>query len=277
MNKSIRHSLITHAWRALLVGGTVALGSTPALAQPQSYQAGRYQPVNDRVEGRFVDVSVLAGNRNQPLTVYWQGQRAYVAGASGEPYRLLLTNRSGERVMAVVSVDGINVLDGKNAAYNQMGYVLEPYQTATIDGWRKSYDHVARFQFANLPESYAGQTGRPGQVGVIGVAVFQERYVRPRPAPRGTADASVAETTSAQSSRQLGTGHGPSEWSPVDPTTFVRRSTSPAETLRIDYDRWNTLVRKGIARPEQGRRGEPDPFPAQNGFVPDPPRYRERW
>lgn len=276
MNKSIRHSLITQAWRALLVGGTVALGSGIASAQP--YPQDRYQSANDRVEGRFVEVAVLAGNRNEPLTVYRQGPRSYVAGASGEPYRLLLTNRSGERVMAVVSVDGINVLDGKTAAYNQMGYVLEPYQTATIDGWRKSYDHVARFQFSNLPNSYAGQTGRPGQIGVIGVAVFQERYVRPRPMGRGAADASVAETSSAaQNARGLGTGHGPSEWSPVDPTTFVRRSTTPVETVRIDYDRWNTLVRKGIARPEQGRRGEPDPFPAQNGFVPDPPRYRERW
>lgn len=276
MNKSIRHSLIIHAWRALLVGGTVALGSGIASAQP--YPQGRYQPASDRVEGRFVEVSVLAGNRNEPLTVYRQGQRSYIAGASGEPYRLLLTNRSGERVMAVVSVDGINVLDGKTAAYNQTGYVLEPYQTATIDGWRKSYDHVARFQFANLPNSYAGQTGRPDQIGVIGVAVFQERYVRPRPSDRRMADASVAESANAtQSARGLGTGQGPSEWSPVDPTTFVRRSTTPVETVRIDYDRWNTLVRKGIARPEQGRRGEPDPFPAQNGFVPDPPQYRERW
>lgn len=275
MRNDVRRSLLTHACRALLVGGALALSTGVAMAQP--YSQGRYQPNNDRVEGRFVDVSVLAGGQNQALTVYRHGGRAYVAGASGEPYRLLLTNRSSERIMAVVSVDGINVLDGKTAAYNQMGYVLEPYQTATIDGWRKSYDHVARFEFANLPNSYAGQTGRPGQVGVIGVAVFQERFVRPRPGARGQGRVAMEDSASVQSARGLGTGHGPSEWSPVDPTTFVRRSTSPVETIRIDYDRWNTLVRKGIARPEQGRRGEPDPFPAQNGFVPDPPRYRERW
>ncbi len=275
MNKSIRHSLLTHAWRALLVGGTVALSATPAFAQ--SYQGSRYhQPVPDRVEGRFIDVAVLAGDGNEPLTVYRQGPRAFVAGASGEPYRLLLTNRSNERVMAVISVDGINVLDGKTAAYNQMGYVLEPYQTATIDGWRKSYNHVARFEFANLPESYAGQTGRPGDVGVIGVAVFQERYARPRSERAATLGDSSYEKAAPQG--RLGTGQGQAEWSPVDPTTFVRRSSTPVETVRIDYDRWSTLVRKGIARPEQGRRNEPDPFPAQNGFVPDPPRYRdERW
>jgi hypothetical protein len=55
-----------------------------------------------------------------------------------------------------------------------------PGQLIDIGGWRKSMSEVAAFVFTALPESYAARTGRPGNVGVIGVAVFRE-YQPPRP------------------------------------------------------------------------------------------------
>jgi hypothetical protein len=57
--------------------------------------------------------------------------------------------------------------------------VLDPWQTININGWRKSETTVAAFQFAPLSGSYAAKTGRPGDVGVIGMAVFQERKPPP--------------------------------------------------------------------------------------------------
>lgn len=255
------------AWRAFLLGGALLALAGVAQAQPRGWQS-------DQVSGRLVDVSVLDSDYQDALPVYRHGSRHYVAGTPGQPYRILLTNRTGARVMAVVSVDGINVLSGDNAAPSQSGYVLEPYQSATIDGWRKSMRHVARFEFAEVYDSYAGQTGRGNQVGVIGVAVFQERY---RPVPRPTAPPAVmrsgdqaAEIAGAPSAqRSLGTGHGQTEWSPVDTTSFVRATRTPSETLRLDYDSWEALERRGIVR---SRPSEPDPFPGR--FVPDPPYRR---
>src|SRR4029077_923714 len=42
-------------------------------------------------------------------------------------------------------------------------------------GWRKSLERTAAFYFTDLGDSYAARTGRPGNVGVIGVAVFREK------------------------------------------------------------------------------------------------------
>ena len=78
-----------------------------------------------------------------------------------------------------MSVDGVNVLTGETAAYGQRGYVLDPYETYDVTGWRKSNAEVAAFNFASLSASYAARTGRPGDVGVIGVAVFKEKSEPP--------------------------------------------------------------------------------------------------
>jgi len=53
-------------------------------------------------------------------------------------------------------------------------------QSFEVNGWRKSLEEVAAFYFTALPDSYAARTGRPQNVGVIGVAVFREQQL-PRP------------------------------------------------------------------------------------------------
>jgi len=75
----------------------------------------------------------------------------------------------------VTSVDGVNVISGATAAPSQSGYVLDPWGSVEIAGWRKSFDDVATFFFTDLGNSYAARTGRPDDVGVIGVAVFEEK------------------------------------------------------------------------------------------------------
>ena len=81
----------------------------------------------------------------------------------------------------MIAVDGVNVVSGETAAHDQTGYVLNNGQSAQITGWRKNLARVAAFEFTALPNSYAARTGRPDNVGVIGVAVFRERvrYVPP--------------------------------------------------------------------------------------------------
>lgn len=123
---------------------------------------------------RLVDVSIVNRSTGERLTPYRHGGRLYVAGTPGDRYAVELKGRQGERVLAVLSVDGINVLTGQTAATRQSGYVIDGGQRYGISGWRKSMDDVAQFVFTALPDSYAARTGRPGNVGVIGVAAYRE-------------------------------------------------------------------------------------------------------
>lgn len=234
--------------------------------------------------GNLIDVQIISRNSGKPLPVYVHSGKSYVVGTPGERYSLLLTNRTGARVMGVLSVDGVNAITGDTAAPNQVGYVLNPYQTAEIAGWRKSNDEVARFYFTPLPDSYAARTDRPDNVGVVGIAAFRE-YVEPvvisQPAPyldksardaaappSAAASAAGALKQRAEQSERLGTGHGEREISPVSNTAFRRASSSPDETISIWYDSRERLASRGILPRRVQSCAEPQAFPAY--YVPDP-------
>ena len=134
------------------------------------------------IAARFVDLTVVNRSTGERLTPYRHEGKLYIAGTPGDRYAIELRGLRGERVLTVLSVDGVNVLTGQTAATLQSGYVLDGGQSFAVNGWRKSMDDVAQFVFTDLPESYAARTGRPGNVGVIGVAVFRERIV-PQPQP----------------------------------------------------------------------------------------------
>ena len=130
---------------------------------------------------RLVDVSIVNRSTGERLTPWRHEGKLYVAGTQGERYAIELKSRQGERVLTVLSVDGVNVLTGQTAATLQSGYVIDSWQSYAINGWRKSMDDVAQFVFTALPDSYAARTGRPGNVGVIGVAVYREKAVPSQP------------------------------------------------------------------------------------------------
>ena len=123
----------------------------------------------------IVHLGVIDREAGENKPVYLHDRRYFVAGRTGARYGLLVQNMTGGRVLTVLSVDGVNIVSGETAAAGQRGYILSPYQTLVVDGWRKSESEIAAFRFAPLPHSYAAQTGRPGDVGVIGMAVFTER------------------------------------------------------------------------------------------------------
>ncbi|HVE88598.1 MAG TPA: hypothetical protein VNA44_02765 [Burkholderiaceae bacterium] len=259
--------------------------------------------------GSMTDVNVVDRNTGETLPMYWHDGRWWVPGRPGNRYAVSLTNRSGGRTLNVISVDGVNVVSGETAAHDQTGYVLTHGQFAQITGWRKNLARVAAFEFTALPNSYAARTGRPDNVGVIGVAVFRERvrYVPP-PAPaspplsrskleapqdaaregaaaRGQASPSASGDAYAESERserrdqqanqRLGTGHGRSEYAPTQQVAFERAQSTPDELITIHYDSRENLIAMGaIPRPLARPHRAPEPFPAPVGFVPDPPR---RW
>ena len=125
--------------------------------------------------GELVDLRVIDRDTGTVLPTYARDGKLYIAGMPGHRYSVRIENRIGERVLAILSVDGVNAITGQTANPEQSGYVLDPYQNTEVTGWRKSTSEVAQFNFTALSGSYAARTGRPENVGVIGVAVFREK------------------------------------------------------------------------------------------------------
>jgi len=238
------------------------------------------------------------------LPIYEKDGRRWVVGTPGQEYAVRICNTTGGRVLAVASVDGINIVSGDTASPAQSGYVLGPHECADINGWRKNLSSIAAFYFTELPDAYAARTGRPENVGVVGVAFFRERPQpvawnderaklaaghsegpaarqeaaaggaatenRAREAPAMRSDLARAEPAPAPMAK-IGTGHGRRESSLAQTTRFERESAVPNETLAIHYDRRENLVAMGILPPPTIARS-PNPFPAWTPrFVPDPP------
>jgi hypothetical protein len=237
-----------------------------------------------------IDVEIYDRTDGRVLPIYFHGGRRYVVGKPGNEYAIRVRNASGERALAVMSVDGVNVISGDTASPAQSGYVLAPSESADIAGWRKDMTRTAAFYFTALPDSYAARTGRPDNVGVIGVAVFREKQRvipysslrRDRAAPAAeSADSGGANAQSAareampsapmMKEQQLGTGHGRSEDSTAQYTTFERASNTPTETIAIYYDSYQNLLAQGVPVGSQPiARARPNPFPDAGRFVPDP-------
>jgi hypothetical protein len=261
--------------------------------------------------GQLVTVEVLPRSYAAPIQSFSHQGQSYVAGVQNQEFRVRLRNTSGERVLAVLSVDGVNAVSGQTAGFDQPGYVLAPYQTLDVDGWRKSQTRTAAFYFTHIADSYAANTGRAENVGVIGAAVFREAYAsydyqapqtsepwgrsddrynrrdrdtyKSSPAPAASADAESAQGlgeskrysggAAARSGAPIGTGHGRSEYSATRRVQF-ERDASPYEVLNIRYDSLQNLVAMGVVpRYQPSYPGNPDAFPQGGGYVPDPPRY----
>jgi hypothetical protein len=246
-----------------------------------------------------------------PLRTFEHAGQLFVLGSYGQRYAIVITNRTARRVEAVVSVDGRDVVSGNVGDFvRERGYVLGPYATLRIDGFRRSLDEVAAFRFSTPEGSYSSRMGTPENVGVIGAAFFPERVRRePRrqlpqplaaPVPearsRGAADgddladlSSEAERSAASaeakagasyapaapSVNNLGTEYGESRTSYVEEVRFVRASSDkPAYVAVLHYDNAAGLTARGIEleprRYSYREPRQPDPFP-RNRFAPPPP------
>lgn len=238
--------------------------------------------------GRFADLNVYDRTEGRRLQIYWHEGRAWVVGRPGNEYQVSVRNQRGEDLLAVMSVDGINVITGETASPQQSGYILGPGQPLDVKGWRKNMNRTAAFYFTELQDSYAARTGRPDDVGVIGVALFQRRQFvppqdiapapysqrsEPRSADQGAASSAPAERHAEIYQRyrddKLGTGHGRSETSQARYASFERASSRPVETITIQYDSYRNLVARGVIRNPQPYEPGPGPRPFP-GFVPDP-------
>lgn len=256
--------------------------------------------------GHIADLAIVDRQQQRTLDVYWHEGRAYVVGKPGNEYQIVLRNQSGQDVLAVVSVDGVNAVTGETAAPSQGGYVIDQWKRLDVAGWRNSYSSTAAFYFTTLADSYAPRTGRPQNVGVIGVALYRRKVesgandVQLNYTPQGrlkkdgdergdrgraesddsnraerSAKSLSAPSTSMQApaapalDSPIGTGYGRTETSHARAVSFERATRNPEEVVAIYYDSRANLIARGIIRENLWPHREPQPFPQH--FVPAPP------
>lgn len=262
--------------------------------------------IDAQAVGSLADIQIIDRDTGSALPTYRCRGEYWVAGTPGARYSILVQSHRGERLLAVTAVDGINVVSGENGAWGQSGYVLSGGASYEIAGWRKSDAEIAAFNFTSAGGSYAQRTGRPANIGVIGVALFLERpaaaavyetnhqrsessasrdqsaarAAAPSPSASSSGSAATSADLQAQSNlanlapaEKLGTGHGAREASYVQSTSFDRQSNRPNEVIKIRYDSWENLVAMGVVASRPAWHGAPNPFPESilPRYVPDPP------
>ncbi|HEX4859507.1 MAG TPA: hypothetical protein VFV17_10845 [Usitatibacteraceae bacterium] len=245
---------------------------------------------------RLAQVEIYDRTAQRSLPIHWHAGQAYVEGRPGNEYQIVVRNQTAEDVLAVVSVDGVNVVTGQTASPQQGGYVLDGWRRLDVSGWRKSLSRTAAFYFTELPDSYAARTGRPDDIGVIGVALFRRKPLPPPPvyvepevqafpqsAPREKSESRSYDRSERKmhersdaapqaAAPQLGTGHGRGETNYARRVEFERATPYPEEVITIRYDRRENLVAMGVIRESRHAWRQPRAFPG--GFVADPP---PRW
>ncbi len=210
-----------------------------------------------RAVGRLADVVVVDRDSGASLPVYHDRGEYWVAGRPGARYAISVRNRLGERLMAVTSVDGVNVLSGETAGWDQSGYVFAPHAQYQITGWRKSHDEVAAFEFADARASYAAHTGRPDHVGVIGVALFREKP----PETLAPAPAYSRRNESDQVLPEARLGKAPAAPPAADAQAPAARNAAPAGALAENRADSTASAQDGLAAGERQAKAGPQALP----------------
>lgn len=222
------------------------LGCQSAGMDPLAYEPGEAPaPTPDSPYSiELVDAS------GTTLPTFNNNGRFYILGQVGQRYSIRVRNPTSSRVEAVISVDGLDVIDGETATVTKRGYIVAPYSDIKVDGFRVSDDQVAAFRFSSVGASYAGRKGQARNVGVVGVALFAERAEAPMVLPEaeiarrrdrwgdsggdkdGVADAEDAPAEPATRSPGRVTGNGSAG------ATAEQRRIRPAPRPDIQTDDW---------------------------------------
>lgn len=149
--------------------GKSSLGRSPSKRRQKSQEREKLLKI-----GNF-EVAVLVHNRR--VREFTHDGEIYIEGRDGQSYKVRVINSSDRRILAVVSVDGLSVMDGKEARLRSGGYVIDPHGHIDIPGWRLDNSAVAKFVFGDADASYAAKMGKRTNIGVIGCAIFEEKPI----------------------------------------------------------------------------------------------------
>jgi hypothetical protein len=169
-----------------------------------------------------VEVRVLVKGR--PVTEFHHQNQVFIEGRPGSEFEIQVINRTATRSMAVISVDGLSVVDGEPAGEDSSGYVIPAYGTITIPGWMLDNNSVAKFTFSSRKDSYAQQgPGNALNCGVIGVMLIAEKQ-KPTPYQYGMLSGGVMR----------GLGYGASSMSHLgNPTWSATTATTASDSYVV--------------------------------------------
>jgi hypothetical protein len=146
---------------------------TGAKAMADALGGGSKKRGTFSVAGGRVDVA-LKGSYSGPFERYETGGKRIVIGSPGSNYQIFLSNQTKHAVEVVASVDSLDVMDGKTASVKKRGYVIPAKGELAIEGFRVNSKTVKGFVFGSVDDSAAAKAGAARNVGVIGLAVYDE-------------------------------------------------------------------------------------------------------
>jgi hypothetical protein len=258
-------SFLLLSW-GLTAGWASPAPDEPKLTPPLSEHTEAILP---RPGAMRVGLEILV--EGKPLrTVVYQGRTYLPVPRVGAEYEIRVWNHGPRRITAIVSVDGLSVINGKPASEASPGYLVDPSGHIVIKGWRRSMDAVAAFHFVDREESYAKLMGRPENIGVIGLLAIEELVLRPLPLAEKATLTPPAASRLAGGVGGIGTGYGREVDSQICHVPFVRSSNS--RTITLSYDTEEALRKAGVPVDEPDF---PVPFPGSHDFAPLPPGYRK--
>lgn len=119
-----------------------------------------------------VDIKVNGKSVDQ----YEHNDCTFIEAREGTEYSISVRNNSYKRKLAIVTVDGLNVITGEPQGNdNKNGYVINAHDVLEIKGFRQDMNSVGTFKFCKKGASYCNEKGLKGNNGVIGVRVYDEK------------------------------------------------------------------------------------------------------
>jgi hypothetical protein len=248
------------------------LGAALGFGQPAAAAPPRDEYLLRRLGIMRVGLEVVVDGKPIP-TVEYEGKIYLPVSRLGAEYAIRVFNHGPRRIAAVVSVDGLSVIDGRPASESSPAYLVDAHSSILIKGWRRNLDTVAAFSFVDREKSYASRTGRPENVGVIGLVAIEEQGWR-HPSTfemKDKARPSAGLSNARARVGGIGTEYGREVDSRAAYVPFVRSANK--RTITLYYDTVGALRKAGVPVDEP----LPVPFPNSNGmdieFAPPPPGY----
>ena len=126
-------------------------------------------------------VEVLVNGRpvkQHTHTGYTRYGNTYIEARAGTEYSIKIQNGEWKRKLAVITVDGLNVITGEPQPDSiGQGYIVGARDSLEVKGFRQDMSSVGAFKFCKSGGSYCNEKGLKGNNGVIGVRIYDEKYV----------------------------------------------------------------------------------------------------
>ncbi len=123
--------------------------------------------------------SSIVGDQSGTYQDVWKNNARYIQVLRDEEYSIIIRNPLPVRVAVAVTIDGLNVIDGKRSSPdNAQKWIIDANASLTLRGWQTDRSSLRRFVFTDKGQSYAQWKGGKDNrsytqnLGVIGIAFF---------------------------------------------------------------------------------------------------------